>query len=109
MIFNPTRGGKKPAGTKIVEIKSRIPNGTIVAFGPICGVLHGTPFTKSVKAGNTIRFQADSGSLLFAYADNMSMDTGVTIDGVTSPNNVTGTYFQLASGKYNAFMIWQIP
>ena len=109
MIFNPTRGGKKPAGTKIVEIKSRIPNGTIVTFGPICGVLYGTPFTKSVKAGNTIRFQADSGSLLFVYADNMSMYTGVTIDGVTNPKHVTGTYFQLASGKYDSYMIWQIP
>lgn len=109
MIFNPTRGGKKPVGTKIVEIKSRIPNGTVVTFSTICGVLYGTPFTKNVKAGNTIRFQADSGSLLFVYADSMSMRDGVTIDGVTSPKAHAGTYFQLANGKYNAYTIWQIP
>lgn len=109
MIFNPTRSGKKPVGTKIVEIKSKLPNGTIVTFSPICGVLYGTPFTKQVKSGNTIRFQADSGSLLFVYADSMSMYTGVTIDGVTNPESRYGTYFQLADGKYNAYKIWQIP
>lgn len=109
MIFNPVRSGKKPVGTKIVEIKSRIPNGTVVTFSSICGVLYGTPFTKNVKEGNTIKFQADSGSLLFVYADSISMYTGVTIDGVTNPKHVTGTYFELASGKYNSYMIWQIP
>ena len=109
MIFNPVRSGGKPVGTKIVEIKSRLPNGTIVTFDTICGVLYGTPFTKNVKAGNTIRFQADSGSLLFVRADSMSMYTGVTIDGVTNPKHVTGTYFKLASDKYLAYMIWQIP
>ena len=109
MIFNPTRGGKKPVGTKTVKIAGELPNVGRVTFSPICGVVNGIPFTKHIRYGETIEFQADSGSLLFAYSDSMSMHGGVTIDGMTSPKSVYGTYFELADGKYNAYVIWQIP